>query len=113
LVFPSNATGHVRHGKHIYCKISNSQSIVAKCLAADEQTKTFLERKYGRKTLQCLTLEYEDEKATEKWKSENTVACPQCLVNVEKSYGCNVSTFLSIKLPATLTDYSSSLAYNM
>ena len=72
MVFPSNATGHVRHGKHIYCKISNSQSIVAKCLAADEQTKTFLERKYGRKTLQCLTLEYEDEKATEKWKSENT-----------------------------------------
>jgi E3 ubiquitin-protein ligase RNF14 len=48
-----------------------------------------LERQYGRRTVQKLVKNYEEERSNSEWLDSSTTTCPGCKVNVQKSEGCN------------------------
>ncbi|KAI8813644.1 hypothetical protein BJ742DRAFT_789028 [Cladochytrium replicatum] len=80
------------HGNMNYCKISNFLEVAEQYMQATDFEKTALEQKYGRKVLERIIQQVEDEKESLRWMRDNAQECPTCGSSVEKSEGCNHMT---------------------
>ncbi|KAF4524649.1 hypothetical protein B566_EDAN013757 [Ephemera danica] len=72
------------------CKLKSEeqQKLVNDYNTGNEEARSLLERRYGRKQLQRLV----DTVLSEQWVSTNSQNCPRCNVSIEKSSGCNKMT---------------------
>ncbi|TPX65195.1 hypothetical protein SpCBS45565_g05303 [Spizellomyces sp. 'palustris'] len=84
------------HGAAEYCRLNNMEQIVVDYIEAraceDVSRTRGLEVRYGKKTLEKLAREWEEERETRKWKEENSQQCPTCTAAVQKNEGCNHMT---------------------
>lgn len=87
--------GKTWHGPSEPCRRQMLSSALAEeymALKDDESQKLQLlnmQRLYGRKNLDRLVHDYENEKLTSLWRAEHAQPCPVCLNYIEKSMGCN------------------------
>jgi E3 ubiquitin-protein ligase RNF14 len=51
--------------------------------------KLVLERRFGKAQLSRLVEKLKEDLENKKWLEQSTTQCPNCLVSVEKSVGCN------------------------
>ncbi|KAJ1519383.1 hypothetical protein ONE63_004675 [Megalurothrips usitatus] len=70
------------------CRIKIDSGLVAEYKSASKERKEFLERKYGRRTLQEML----ETGYSEQWIRGNSKSCPHCQAAIEKSDGCNKMT---------------------
>ncbi|KAJ7169643.1 hypothetical protein C8R46DRAFT_1089489 [Mycena filopes] len=82
------------HGAVQGCSIPHSEAVVLEYLAFEEDSKerALMENRFGMTVLRKLVAEYQEEQLNKKWLTESTMACPVCLLNIEKSMGCNHMT---------------------
>lgn len=88
-----------RHGPITPCKIVAIEQFLEAYMAAepDSPERLRLERLHGKRQIQKLVAEHEEAKANRAWLEKNTMACPGCRTNVEKTMGCN-HVWISISL---------------
>jgi len=79
------------HGTVVPCKMTHAEKIVLEYMAEDEESegRLALERRYGKKNIQRLVEEYQEEVANREWLAASTTECPGCGCHVEKNMGCN------------------------
>lgn len=79
------------HGPVTACPVSTTHQFVRAYAAAPENSseRASLERKYGRKYLQCLLNEFIESESNRKLIERTSQACPNCSVRTEKISGCN------------------------
>ncbi|KIO27817.1 hypothetical protein M407DRAFT_72672 [Tulasnella calospora MUT 4182] len=79
------------HGPITPCKIvAVDQFLKAYILAEPNSAERLrLERQYGKRQILKLVAAHEEAKANNAWLKQNTMACPGCRINVEKTMGCN------------------------
>jgi E3 ubiquitin-protein ligase RNF14 len=51
--------------------------------------KLALQRRFGKALLERLVAKFQEDAENKKWLESMTKKCPNCLVSVEKSMGCN------------------------
>lgn len=78
-----------RHGPVSRCVVTRTAEFMEAYIALDEQDprRRALEAQFGKKTLERMALEYQQEKENLAWLKEKTMACPGCETHVEKSQG--------------------------
>ncbi|KAI9007711.1 hypothetical protein DFJ74DRAFT_688788 [Hyaloraphidium curvatum] len=76
-----------------HCAVKNLQKTVEEFMRArdsgDRKKVEALEFRYGAKVLARLVADYESEKESLQWKRENTMPCPTCGTDIERTEGCN------------------------
>ncbi|KAG9019618.1 translation termination inhibitor protein itt1 [Tulasnella sp. 427] len=79
------------HGPITPCKIVAIEQFLEAYISAepDSPERLRLERQYGKRQIQKLVVEHNEAKANKAWLEQNTMACPGCRTNVEKTMGCN------------------------
>ncbi|KAG9050317.1 translation termination inhibitor protein itt1 [Tulasnella sp. UAMH 9824] len=79
------------HGPITPCKIVAVEQFVKAYMAAEPNSpeRLRLERQHGKRQILKLLAEHEEAKANKAWLEQNTMACPGCRINVEKTMGCN------------------------
>ncbi|KAI9102663.1 hypothetical protein DFS34DRAFT_591293 [Phlyctochytrium arcticum] len=81
------------HGSAQFCRVRHWDRVSKEYVAARDAGQVGpmrrMEVKYGKKTLERMVREWEDEKETRIWKEENSQSCPTCSASVEKTSGCN------------------------
>lgn len=55
----------------------------------DHPDKLALQRRFGKTLLDKLVAKIQEDMENQKWLDSSTKQCPNCLVAVEKSMGCN------------------------
>uniref|UniRef100_A0A6G1RZZ8 RBR-type E3 ubiquitin transferase n=1 Tax=Hypotaenidia okinawae TaxID=2861861 RepID=A0A6G1RZZ8_9GRUI len=72
------------------CKVTAEKlmDLRNKYLEADEETKRFLEQRYGKRVIQKALEEMESKE----WLEKNSKSCPCCGTPIEKLDGCNKMT---------------------
>lgn len=72
------------------CKVTAEKLIALRSeyLEADETTKRFLEKRYGKRVIQKAVEEMESKD----WLEKNSKACPRCGTHIQKIDGCNKMT---------------------
>jgi len=58
-------------------------------LEVGDPEKLVLERRFGKAQLSRLVEKLKEDLENKKWLEQSTTQCPNCLVSVEKSVGCN------------------------
>ncbi|KAJ3212767.1 E3 ubiquitin-protein ligase rnf14 [Entophlyctis luteolus] len=76
------------HGYAAYCQIRHLESIAKEYLEASDAAKRSLEVKYGKKTLEKVVREIEEDKLNREYFKDNAQACPNCTCMVERTEGC-------------------------
>lgn len=69
-------------------KSAEKREICTKYLNSQGEEKELLERRYGKKVLQCLV----ENALSEEWVDSNSKKCPHCNASIEKTDGCNKMT---------------------
>ena len=80
LTYHGVSSCRIKHGEH--------KRLKDEYLNADPETKQFLEKRYGKKTLQRAI----DESFSQEWLEKYSKPCPQCNTNIQKIDGCNKMT---------------------
>lgn len=77
------------------CRVTAAkiQDLCTDYLKADEETKKFLEQRYGKAVIQKAL----DELESEDWLAKNTKPCPACGTHIQKQDGCNKMTCTSCR----------------
>ncbi|XP_006003269.1 E3 ubiquitin-protein ligase RNF14 [Latimeria chalumnae] len=72
------------------CRLSTDklQKLCDEYVEADESTKEFLEKQYGKRRIQRALEELESSE----WLETNSKPCPRCRTHIEKIDGCNKMT---------------------
>jgi hypothetical protein len=83
--------GDQRHGPHLPCPLPSTSNFLKAylALAPDSPDRKIYHRRYGKKNLDRLQAEYEENEANKKWFEGNTRECCGCGTRVQKSQGCN------------------------
>lgn len=76
------------HGTKSRCVFSQASSIVDQFVNGTEQDKASLELKYGKNNVRKLVDAYLEEQANAKWIEDNSTRCPDCQLDIERSFGC-------------------------
>ena len=81
----------LRHGPHLPCPLPSTSNFLKAYLALtpDSPERKIYERRYGKKNLDRLQAEFEENEANKKWFESNTRECSGCGTKVQKSQGCN------------------------
>ncbi|KAH8077783.1 hypothetical protein HD553DRAFT_165373, partial [Filobasidium floriforme] len=79
------------HGPHLPCPLPSTSNFLKAylALATDSPDRKIYHRRYGKKNLDRLQAEYEENEANKKWFEGNTRECCGCGTRVQKSQGCN------------------------
>lgn len=80
-----------RHGPHLPCPLPSTSNFLKAylALAPDSPDRKIYHRRYGKKNLDRLQAEYEENEANRKWFEGHTRECCGCGTRVQKSQGCN------------------------
>ena len=83
--------GNDRHGPHLPCPLPSTSNFLKAYLALspDSPDRKIYHRRYGKKNLDRLQAEYEENEANRKWFEGHTRECCGCGTRVQKSQGCN------------------------
>lgn len=77
-----------RHGPVSRCVVTRTAEFVEAYMAMDEgDQRRELEMRFGRKNLQRMVAEFEQERDNAAWIKAHTMACPGCNASVEKNQG--------------------------
>ncbi|KAG8930562.1 translation termination inhibitor protein itt1, partial [Tulasnella sp. 417] len=79
------------HGPITPCKTVAVEQFLNAYRAAkpDSAERLHLERQYGKRQILKFLSKHKEAKANKAWLEQNTMACPGCRINVEKTMGCN------------------------
>jgi len=58
-------------------------------LEEGSKERTVLQHRFGKRNLEKLVRQFEEDRANREWLDKSTMACPGCGVPTEKSMGCN------------------------
>ncbi|KAJ3025232.1 UNVERIFIED_CONTAM: E3 ubiquitin-protein ligase rnf14 [Siphonaria sp. JEL0065] len=76
------------HGYASYCQIRHLETIAKEYTVASDHEKRVLEVKYGKKVLERVVREIEEDRLNKTWIQENAQVCPHCTCLVERTEGC-------------------------
>ncbi|KAJ3077022.1 E3 ubiquitin-protein ligase rnf14 [Podochytrium sp. JEL0797] len=76
------------HGYASYCQIRHLETIAKEYTSASQEQRKTLELKYGKKVLEKVVREIEEDRLNKQWFADNAQACPNCTCMVERAEGC-------------------------
>ncbi|KAK4705114.1 hypothetical protein P7C70_g1086, partial [Phenoliferia sp. Uapishka_3] len=80
---------HEGHGTQTPCAIPQSTAIVSRYLSGSPSDKADLELRYGAANIRRLVDIWEEERVNREYMEKNSMTCPGCRVQIEKSVGCS------------------------
>lgn len=76
------------HGTKSRCVFNQASTIIDKYVNGTEKEQADLEVRYGKTNVKKLVEVYLEEQANARWIESNTTRCPDCSLDVERSFGC-------------------------
>jgi E3 ubiquitin-protein ligase RNF14 len=76
------------HGTKSRCVFNQASTIIDKYVNGTEKEQADLEIRYGKTNVKKLVEMYLEEQANARWIESNTTRCPDCSLDVERSFGC-------------------------
>ena len=58
-------------------------------LKEGSEERETLQCRFGKRNLEKLVRQFEEDRANREWLDKSTMACPGCGLHTEKSVGCN------------------------
>lgn len=79
----------VGHGTQTSCAIPQSTALASKYLSGSAAEQAELELRYGAANIKRLVAAWEEDRVNREYLEANSMQCPGCLVQIEKSVGCS------------------------